>query len=339
MKEGEYILAAMEKILNSSSEKLKPVYLLYGEEAYLLDDFKEKFIKRFITDKVGDFNFTLLEETENFAVNLKNQANTPPFMGSRRYIITRTNEFFKVKKEENQLLINLFKNFPDTTTLLIIVNGKINGRIKLVRELKKIGEIIEVSAPRYADLDKWISDEFSKRGKSADRRVINLLEAAFSNKLQLLESEIEKICLYKGDEKEVSSKDIRRIISKDRVVEDNFIFELTDALVANKSGKAITVLNELLNNGAIPLQILSTIIWQIKLFLSVKVLKGKGENIQEIARKLNIHTYPVKKSYGKTDNFTEEELELMLERFLRANYNIVSGKMESGIALEKAILG
>ncbi|HLV10175.1 MAG TPA: DNA polymerase III subunit delta [Halanaerobiales bacterium] len=329
----------MEKILNSSSEKLKPVYLLYGEETYLLDDFKERFIERFITDKVGDFNFTLLEETEDFAVNLKNQANTPPFMGSRRYIITRTNEFFVVKKEGNELLINLFRNFPDTTTLLIIVNGKINGRIKPVKELKKIGEIIEVSAPRYADLEKWINNEFSKRGKSADKRVIKLLEAAFSNKLQILESEIEKICLYKGDEREVSSEDIRRVISKDKVVEDNFIFELTDALVASNSGKAINVLNELLNNGASPLPIISTIIWQIKLFLSVKVLKNEGKKIPEIARKLKVHPYPVEKSYGKTDNFSEEQLELMLDRFLRANYNIVSGKMESEIALEKAILG
>lgn len=332
-------MTELDKILNKSIDELKPVYLITGEESYLLNDFKEKYIKKFIENQAGDFNFTFLEEVENFPAILKNQVNTPPFMADKRYIIARTTEYFTMKHEDDQLLINLFKNFPDTTILIILVDGKIKRNLKVIQELNKIGEIIEIAAPRYAELDKWIINQFAKRGKSVDEQGIRLLEQTFNNNLQMLESEIEKITLFKSDEEKIGLNDIQGIISKDKLIEDTLVFSLTDALVAKKPGLAIVVLNELLLSGAIPLKILGTIVWQIKLFLSVKILKARGKNPLDISRRLKVHQYPVKKCYGKTDNFTVDELEIMLERFLEANHNIVTGKYQPEIALEMAILG
>lgn len=332
-------MSVLEKILNNSINKLKPVYLIYGEENYILNDFKERFIAKFITHKVSDFDYTFIGGTENFAATLKNKANTPPFMGKKRYIIARTGDFFLMKQEGDTLLINLFNNFPETTILFILVEGRIKKNLKVVRELKKIGEILEITAPRFADLDNWIINEFSKRGKVVDKQGIRLLEQTFSNNLHMLESEIEKISLYIKDSQKIELDDIKVIISKDRVVEDNLIFSLTEALVSDKTDEAILILNELLQNGGIPLKILGTIVWQIKLLLSVKELKKKGRSIHDISSRLKVHQYPIKKSYGKTDNFTEEELEIMLERFLEANFNIVSGKYQPVMALEKAIIG
>ena len=51
----------------------------------------------------------------------------------------------------------------------------------------------------------------------------------------------------------------------------------------------------MLDGGAIPLAILQYPELQLRLLLSVKVLKKQGKTVAEIARILNSHQYPVKK--------------------------------------------
>ena len=333
------LMSSLKKILNSSLNQLKPVYIISSDDRYILSSFKEKFIDKFIDESIRGFNFTYLEETEDFPVVLKNQANTPPMAAEKRFIIARTGNYFSSKQSREELLISLFNNFPETTILLILVDGKVNNRLKVVNEAKDIGEVINITAPKYKDLDKWIMSEFKKRGKSIDKTSVNFLEQMFNNNLQCLESEVEKISLYKVEESRITLEDILQIVSKDRLIEDTLIFSLTDAIMSRQTGEAVKILKQMIYGGAAPLVILGTMVWQIRLLLSVKVLKEQGNSIGYIAKKLKSHQYPVKKCYGYSNNFSERELEEMLERFLETNNNIVIGRYDPELALELAVIG
>lgn len=329
----------LKKILNTKKDKLKPVYLIYGEEEYLLDKFKNKFIKKFIGENQRDFNLTFIEENKNFFIDIKKSVNTLPVGIEKRYVVARCEEHFTGKMTDDQIMIDLLQKFPETAILLIIVKGKIDGRIKVNKELRQIGEIIELKPPRYNDLDQWIKNEFKKRGKKIDNKSVKLLENMFNNKLQRLDSEIEKIVTYNYEQDLIQYNDIKNIVSKDRLLEDNVIFSFVDALSERKKGKALIILNEMIASGELPLKILGNIIWQLKMLIQVKDLKMKGKNPKKIAGVLKQHPYPVKKSYSRSDNFTSEELEIILERFLEANLEIVTGKYNNKkMALEMALL-
>jgi len=332
-------MGSLNAILKKSLNELKPLYIISSEDRFILSSFKEMFVDKFIDESIRGFNYTYIEEVEDFPVVLKNQANTPPMMADKRFIIVRTAEYFIAKQSKEDLIISLFNNFPETTIIVILVDGKVNNRLKVVNEAKKIGEVLKITPPKYAELDKWIVAEFKKRGKHIDRTSVNFLEQMFSNNLQRLESEVEKISLYKVEDNNIRLEDILQIVSKDKLIEDNLVFSLTDALMSRKTGEAIKVLKQMLNGGAIPLVILGTMIWQIKLLLSVKVLKEQGNNIDNIAKILKSHQYPVKKCYRYSNNFSESDLEMMMEGFLEANNNIVTGKYEPELALELAVIG
>lgn len=332
---------ALAGILKKSMQELKPLYIIASEDRYILSDFKDKFVDKFVDDASRDFNLSYLEEdeTEDFPVFLKNQANTPPIFADRRFIIARTASYFTGKEKKEELLISLFNNFPETTIMLILVDGKIDQRLKLVDAAKKTCEVLTVSAPRFAELDKWILNEFKKRGKDIEFEGVKFLEQIFSNNLQRLESEIEKIALYKVDKQKISLADLLAIISKDKLLEDSLVFNLTDALLQGNKAAAVRELKQMLDGGAIPLAILGTLSWQLRLLLSVKVLKKQGKSVTEIARILKSHQYPAKKCYQYSDKFTEEELLGLLENLLEANYNIVTGRYNPELALEMAIIG
>lgn len=329
----------LNKILKTPVNELEPLYIISSEDRYILNNFKKKFIDKFIPEEIRGFNYTFLEEVDNFPVVLKNQSNTPPMMAERRFIIAKTTEYFTGKQEKEDLILKLFNNFPETTILIILVEGNANGKLKIVKEAKKTGKVIKITAPKYNELDKWIESKFKNKGKALTKQGVKFLEQMFSNNLQLLESEIEKICLYKYNTKKITMEDIMDIVSKDRLIEDNLIFSLTDALIDRQTGKAVSVFKEITQGGAVPLMILGTMVWQIRLLLTVKSLKEQGKNPDEIARIIKSHPYPVKKCYGKSNSFTEKELEQMLERFLDANVNIITGKYEPELALELAIIG
>ncbi|MFW6389681.1 MAG: DNA polymerase III subunit delta [Halanaerobiales bacterium] len=329
-------MADVKSILNKTKDKLDSIYLIHAGNL-IMDRFKENFIEKFI-DEDNDFNYTYLNQEEDFAVKLKNYVNTPPFMADKRYIITKVDDYFSNKYENHKLLIQMFNNFPETTILIILSKRKINKKLKVVEALKKNGTIIEEALPKYRELDNWIRQEFEKRGKKIKYQGLKLLEQMFNNNLQQLENEIKKICLYKNNLVQITYNDIIAVISKDRLVEDNLIFSLTDAIMAEDKGKAIELLRDIIEDGVFPLRILATIIWQLRLLLSVKSLKDEGKTVKEIAHSLKVHQYPVKKCYKKSNNFTEEEIELMLENFFEANVSIITGKCNPDMALELAII-
>lgn len=328
-----------KKILDKRIDQLKPVYLLYSEEKYLLDEFVDEFINKFIDDGIKDFNFNYIDdEEENFVNILKSQVNTLPVMADKRFIIVKSENFFKKKTSQDNQLIKLFNNFPDTTILLILIEGKIDKRLKIIKSIKKTGEVVEINPLKYKDLDDWIKIQFKSKGKKVDKTVIETLKKMFNNELQLLESEIEKIITFNYEKEFINVSDVLDIISKDRLINDEEIFSFTDALIGKEKGKALKILNEMIEDGAVPFMILGTIVWQLNLLLSVKELKKKGLNPDQIAKVIKKHPYPVKKSYRQSDNFTLEEIELLMEKFLKANYDIVTGKYNEKMALEMAIL-
>lgn len=154
---------------------------------------------------------------------------------------------------------------------------------------------------------------------------VKFLEEMFSNNLQRLESEIEKISIYNYDKDIIDINSIISIVSRDRLYEDSLVFQLTDAIMSGEKGKAVRILRTMLDGGAVPLRILSTMARQIRLLLSVRVLKEKGKSIEEIARELETHQYPVKKCYQYCNRFSERELEGILAKFWRLTGTLLQG--------------
>lgn len=333
-------MADIDKILNKEKGNLKSVYLIYGSEKFLLENMVDKFLEKFVPEEIRGFNLTFLEDDHSqFVKSLKNKVKTLPVMSQKRFVIVNCSEFFKSKNSQDKSLIKLFNDFPETTVLLIVVNGKIDKRIKINKEVKKIGKIIELEPPKYKNLDKWIKNKFADYDKQVGRKAVALLEDMFNNNLQRLESEIEKIITYNFNNDLIRYRDIKKVISRDRLLEDNIIFSLTDALSEKKKKKAVKILNEMINQGESPLMILAMIVRQLRLLLQVKVLKIEGKKHKKIAKILKQHPYPVKKCYYQSDNFSEEGLEMLLERFLEANHDIVTGKYKNEkMALELALL-
>jgi len=327
----------VDKILNSKIDKINNLYIVYSTEEYLLDKFEKEFKDNFINKEDEDFNLTYIRREEDVFKNIANKGLTLPLMAKKRFIIVKAGNIFKANIPSFDLFKRFAKKIPDTTVLIIFVNEDISKN-KRLKKIKKQTEVIHIKAPKYKDLNKWIKKQFEKRDKKIDYRGIRLLEKMFNNNLQQLDSEINKICTFINNKDIVEVSDIKNVITKDRRLKENTIFEFLDSISKKQKDKSIYLFHQMIANGEIPQIIFTMISRRIKLMLIIKDLKRQGINHKKIANKIDEHPYPVKKIYGYVDSFTFEELEKMLDKFLKADIDYKTGNNTVENAIQKAII-
>lgn len=80
--------SSYEDITDSIDQgKIRPVYLLYGEEDFLQEKLIEKIKKAWITDSLPDFNFSREDGTKMTGAQATDLANQLPFMAPRRLVL------------------------------------------------------------------------------------------------------------------------------------------------------------------------------------------------------------------------------------------------------------
>ncbi|MFP4371110.1 MAG: DNA polymerase III subunit delta [Halanaerobium sp.] len=319
-------------------KKPKKVYYIYAENSYLRNKFKQEFIRKFVPEEIRDFNLSYVNPGDQYLKRLSNAVQTPPMGAEKRFVISHFEEESLNQKQQEKLL-EIFEKIDQSSTLIFLTANKVDKRKKFYLTLKKTAEYQEFKTPRYRDLDNWITDRFNDHNKKIDRQSIKMLENMFSNKLEILNSEIEKIITRYPDKQRLSYSDLKKIISREKFIEDEEIFKFLDLIGDKKTDRALLTLKEMLNKGVYPLYLLTMLKNQIELLMQVKFYSQYTHNNKKIAKKLDKHPYPVKKALQRSGNFTQKELENILEEILRANYHFLTGYYpDQNTALEMIII-
>ncbi len=333
-----------KKVLKDLKEgKEKSLYLFYGNEKYLIDKTLREIEKLYINDNNRSFNYILIDG-ENIQVdNLIDACETVPFIGEKRVVVAMDTGLFSAKKntvnkEDDDRLIKYFSDIPDTTCLIFIEGINIDKRKKIVKEIKKSGEIVEFNKLTKQELGKWIQKKFQHSNKKASFKVINGFidilgyEDRDSHKtLHDLENEINKISNYTDDKSELIIEDIEKILTKPI---DTNIFGLVDAVAEKNGDLAFKILNQILVAGEPEVKILHMIARQFKLINTTKLMINKGYTAMAISPKLSLPQHITKKYVKQSAAFTSNDTLKILNISLEMDQKIKTGKMSPRLALE-----
>ena len=81
--------------------KISPVYLLHGEETYLIEDTLAEMVEMLAPKNVRDFNLDVFSDPEVSATEVLAMANTYPVMAERRVVVVKDPAFLGSKKKAN----------------------------------------------------------------------------------------------------------------------------------------------------------------------------------------------------------------------------------------------
>ncbi len=317
---------------------VSPLYLLYGTESFLIDETKHKIINAVLTEEEQDFNLSVADMEEIPVETALEEAETLPFIGKKRVVLITNPIFLTAQKDKSKMDHNLkaleryLQNpSPDTVLMIIAPYEKLDERKKIVKLLKKNGDVLEASKADQRFTESWLDTRAAEHGVSISPQAKELLLQTAGTDLMLLSSELDKMAIYIGKGGEITAETVETLAA--RTLEQN-IFALIDGVIGKNAEKAMRIYYDLLRQKEEPLKILSVLAGQFRLYLHVKDLLKAGYGQKQIAGTLKVHPYRVKLAAQQAGKFSNDELRRLIDELAEADFGIKSGKMDKTLALE-----
>ena len=310
------------------------IYLLYGTEDLLIKNEINKIID---DNKIDEVNISRYNLEEVLLKDIIEDANTISLFSDKKLIIVDNSYIFiratkKVIEQDTDILID-YINKPNPLTILVFIinNEKLDSVKKVCKLIKEKGKILELNTPN--NINNYVLKLFCDY--KIDYNNINLLIKRVGNDLGVLKEEVDKLKIYKIDDKVILKEDIINLTNKNI---DTNIFTFIDNIINKNKIDALNTYQEMLKLNEEPIKIIIMLANKFRLMYQACELSKKGYNIDEIADKLNSKRYPVQLAIEKGYKYDSKIILHNLEELADMDVNIKMGLIDKEIALELFIL-
>ncbi|MCM1046952.1 MAG: DNA polymerase III subunit delta [Clostridiales bacterium] len=312
------------------SGQLRQFYLLYGEEAYLRRQYRDKLKAALVND--GDtMNYNYFEGKGIDVGEIIDLAETLPFLAERRVIIIENSGLFKHGGEQ---LADYLKE-PCETTFFVLVEPEIDKRSKLFKALTAKGRAIEFKAQDESILKRWIIGTLNKENKKITERDLSLFLEKTGTDMENISKELEKIICYCMDKDVITGADIEEICTRQV---NNQIFDMMDAIAAKRQKEAMDLYYDLLTLKEPPMRILFLLARQFNLLLQVKELKQKGYPAKVIGENVGLPGFIAGKYVNQASKFSTQYLRDAVTDCVETEEAVKTGKMNDVLSVELLLI-
>ena len=316
-----------EDIKNGS---FKSSYLLYGEEAYLRTQYKNR-LKNALADPSDTMNFSRFEGKVIDPAEIISLAETLPFFAERRLILIEDSGFFKNKCDE---LADYLPNMPDTTCLLF-VETEVDKRNRLYKAVQKYGRVTEFQLQDERTLMKWILGTLKKENKKITESTLQLFLERTGSDMENIHMELEKLLSYTIGRAVITSEDVEEICTMQTTGQ---IFEMIRAIAEKKQRLALDLYYDLLALKEPPMRILFLIARQFNQLLLVKSLTAKGMDRASVASKAQVAPFIAGRLMTQARSFTMQQLRNAVQDCVDAEEAVKTGRMTDVLSVEILIV-
>lgn len=294
------------------------LYLFYGNNKSIINDKINNIINKY---NIVDNNIIKYDLEDNLD-NIIEEASMISLFGDTKLILINTTfkEDIEIDKLEEYL-----KHYNNNTYIVFISNDKVDTRRKLYKLITKYGTIEEVNND-----NNYIRSYIKEYIK--DYKIdINYFLSKVSDNLDNIKNELDKLMLYKMEDKNITNKDIDDLVISN-IEED--IFALTDSVIINNIDKSITLYNKFMDKNYEPIYIIGLLGNQFTLLYQVKKLYNMGKSNNDIASILGVHPYRVKLAIQNSYYYTEEDLIKYIYKLGNLDKDIKTGNIDKSLGLE-----
>lgn len=256
------------------------------------------------------------------------EASTVGMFNPYKFIVIDCSSY---KDIDISLLEDYFKSYNVNSYLIFIYKGTIDSRKKLFKLISDNGIVMKLDISNDY-LNDFVNDYLKKNNYRMEGTTISYFLSRCGNNIDNIKNELDKLMLYKLDEKIINNDDISLLIQESS---DDSVFELVSAFLKNDSRKAMKLYYEFINDGMDVSQIVAIIASQIRLLFQVKRLYNEGKSNDEIAKILEFRSvYRVKYLLNDAYLYSENDLVKYLSNLTDIDKAIKTGTMDGKVLLE-----
>lgn len=306
-------------------------YLIYGNDYGLIKREIDKLTNE-VSDVVKyDLSTDKIDELLDDASCMSLFGDKKVLVGENALFLTTTTT--NINHNLDYLTNYLNDDNHENIVILSVLTDKLDERKKIVKLLKEKSKVIYKELIDNKDLPRFVINEFNNEGYKIDYKAANYFVNYVGKNVDILLSEINKMIIFKDNDKNITIYDINEISSK--AINDN-VFDLSDAIMKKDFNKIYACYNDLIILKEEPIKIIAMLGNQFNLVYQCKLLSSKGLSEKEIATSLGVHPYRVKLAI-ETD-YIISELKDILIKLHNLDFEIKSGKVDKNVGFDNFLL-
>lgn len=286
------------------------LYIFFGEDDYSRNAAFKDFQASLGDEESINMNTTFLTASEANVNEVLAMIGTVPFLASSRVVVLEglLKMFDGPKKTEFgqwDQLENVVRTMPDTNHL-VLLDGKIRPSNSMLKVLGNAGHSKEFIPLKGSSLRGWATRATKSRGVLIEDDALTLLIDNCGNNLLALESEIEKLSLYKSHDKVIDLASVKLHVNYER---DENIFRVIDQIFSGNYNNARSSFQHLLDAGVDSIEFILLLASQLRRLILVKDLLDRKIPRNQFKSHMGTRSdFAVNKSIEQSRSFSMKQL-------------------------------
>ncbi|MBF0590375.1 MAG: DNA polymerase III subunit delta [Magnetococcales bacterium] len=267
-----------------SGEKLPAAVLLHGPDQGRIQKLADRLKTLALEGADADFDVETFFGAELDQERFFSACRSMPFMAPRRVVTVKNADRIHPAIRKT---IGDYLQDPSPDALLIFTgeNLEASNPLRKGMEKAKSGWSVPFYAMEGRDLARWLRETLQEGGYQTDPDVIPLLLPRLEGNSMAAEQELEKLKLYMGKGRHITLEDALAVVGETTEYSG---FLLARAMLDGETGKALAILDRLLQGGLEAPMLLGAVTMKIRQIIRGKELLEEGMNPKAVARKLRV---------------------------------------------------
>ncbi len=333
-----------------SSKKFNNIYVIYGDEKYLVKFYTKELVKKLVGEEPPEFSFHEFSSSVDPNM-LMASVGAVPFMTEYNCVLVNDLIISKLTKDDYEAVLTVIDSVPESTVLIFSYPTKDSAEKSdsdsdskgrkptfnaFLKAVEKKGAVAEINMRSATALEHQISAWADKLGKKISLPVASRIIYYAGTDLSNLHSELNKLCAYAGDGEEITNDMVEKVVIKKLEAR---VYDLVDNVIYGNMDKAYSGLHQLFSMKEDPRDILRVLSLSYVDLYRARVSLESGVPIKETADffKYGARAWALTKAQKKADRLSTNALRESLSELASLSATFNSTTLNEHAALEKLI--
>jgi DNA polymerase-3 subunit delta len=313
-----------------------PLLLYYGDNELEISAAAQAVRQRF-----NEIDVSLFDGRGVSLLELGQATRTVGLFDPERLIVVRNlEEQLKSTRKDggaSEEVRELLEAVAPTTTVLLL-SGELDERSALLTMAHELGgEVRAFRLPKRGEqLSRWIVARGVAHGVTVRREAGELLAEMLGADSMLLDSELEKLATYAGDDTTVTAEAVETLVG---TVPHGTIFALVDAVASGDIANALRLTRTQMEASSstrvdFALYLIRMLARQFRILLRIRLGLQSGTSKAQLISQLKLNRYYADRYFRQADRVSIERLAGFFEQLAALEHALKSGGIEMEVGLD-----
>jgi DNA polymerase-3 subunit delta len=339
-----------EEQLNAELKQniIRRVYLLHGKEVFLVGTYANRIIEKCLGGSEPDpLNYVRFSgnDVASDMTAFAESVETLPVFADKKIVALNDLDIEKLDEASFELFLTTLSRVEEDTCVLIFQTGatidlrKSNTKklISCIEKLSKNGAVLNFEKMTELKTAELISKRVERMGCRISKECSAILAKLCLRNLTLIANELDKLCAYHNYEGEITKKSIELLTARQL---ESSVFALATEITSKRGANAMSLLDELIEQGNHPVVIMSSLSLAFIDFYRAKLGSTSGKPANQIVKDFEYaanRSWVVGKAISASSRLTATQTRECVRVLCDADYKLKSSPISDRIIMERAI--